>query len=149
MMAGILNHLQARMIANVSEVVQQSDIDVMKAHQPIGTDINHQLAALFVAGFLARWNLCETVRSVRSEMPSLLPLRPSRALFSRELQLRSPDAPLTDFVRSWSEHGAAVAAANRRALLQAVDERLAALPPPGRSRAEGCRGLHEKAECVL
>jgi hypothetical protein len=124
------------MIANVADAVQRTDIDTVKAHGTMTTDLNQHLAALFVAGFLARWNLCETAQSVHSEMPSLLPPRPSRTLFLSELDVKSPERPLAEFVQSWSEHGSEIAAANRKAFVHVIDERFAGLPRRSKSLAD-------------
>jgi hypothetical protein len=129
---GILNHLEARMVANLTEAIHESPIEAMKPCQTVKTDVNYQLAATFVTAFLTRWNLSETMRSVRAEIPALLPIKVAKTLVLTELEVRSTTAPLTELLNGWMERGAEIVAANRLIVLRGVDERLAALPPPSR-----------------
>jgi hypothetical protein len=129
---GIFNQLHARLLSRVAAVVQTSPFDAMKPYRDPPTDTDHIIAASLVSAFLSTYSLTETISSIRSESPAVLPRTPDIDLAVNALNLPSRAEPLTALVRDWDPR---ITDDNRRETLAAVEERLQTLAgdvPPER-----------------
>jgi hypothetical protein len=124
---GIMNHLQARAVFRVAELVQGSTFVALKPYRKAKQTPAYAVAATLVASFLVRRRLQSTVQCVSIETPGMLPQRQDEALVASYLSLAAPGVQLTEFVREWTENGEQWVDENRQVTLKLVSDRMATL----------------------
>jgi cobyrinic acid a,c-diamide synthase len=128
--SGIMNHVQARAVVQVAEVVQRSPFIALKPYRKFKQTPTYGVAATLVASFLFRRHLQNTVQCVKIEASGLLPQRQDLAMVAEHLSLVTQRVQLTAFIEEWLEMGEGWVAANREVTLRKIDERMAELSAP-------------------
>lgn len=135
---GIFNYLQAGMVADIAEAVQQSDFNSMKPFKDFRTDIDSKLAEEIVFEYLTRHNMTNTIQCIVSESNrKLVPkLQPSGNIKSK-LDIDGDDNYLRNVLNEYNEKRDEIFDHYHNALIDQINERLTGIgqsSTPSKSR---------------
>jgi hypothetical protein len=127
---GHFDHLNARFLSDVAEVMQESDLEALKPYKFLRSSIDHKLAADFVMKFLEEHHMDFTLKCIEAEGGGEL----ARAEPKDQRRLGLPPGDcFWELVFEWISGANGAIDENREIMRQALQRRIDSLTPVGRS----------------
>lgn len=125
---GIFNYLQAGMVADIADAVQQSEFDSMKPYKDFKTDIDSKLAEEIVFEYLTRHNMTNTIQCIVSETNrEIIPkLQPSGNIKSK-LNIDGNDNYLRHVLDEFNQYKDAIFDQYHNELIAQINDRISKL----------------------
>ncbi|OHT12755.1 hypothetical protein TRFO_17299 [Tritrichomonas foetus] len=141
---GIFNRLNSGLIADIAELVSQSEFDSMKPYREIRTDIDHQLTAEIVFEYLKRNNMTETIRCIAAETNNNLVAKPLSGNIANELKIEDKTDILHKVINNYTQDSDNIQMSFHENLISGIEGRLANLPESSPSKHGHSSSRHRK-----
>lgn len=124
---GAFFDLHARLLANLSEAVQQSDIEGLKPYKQIKQEEVYSVATECVLRYLKSHKMENTFRACVAESGNTFKLNPNKSYAEEYINIPDCDDPIKETLRDFKENVDEIFFNNRDNLRDQLTERLSAL----------------------
>ena len=141
---GILNELQARFLADVSEFIAHSDFETLKPNKALRQEVAHQISQKVCAQFLLRRGMKHTLASANSEFGGEFMKEEPGDAVADELKVGRDTIWLHEVVESWKREKEGVLRRNKDAFRDELQSRFDAMDPATIERNQKRASMFQK-----